>query len=149
MSSISEYMRDPEVSKVQMLCDKPERYAIRFDDGSAMLVDGNGDRIKSPLDRYDVILDVQFIGRANGVPHFAFEGREWATRYMPETGMFDSEGHQKLFRDPRSAGIEGLDYIKWEFEKFEKLSNDRDNPRRNDPFLVDIDSPKQFMRMGR
>lgn len=149
MSSISEYMRDPEVSKVDLLCDKPMRYAIRFDDGSAMLVDGNGKRIESPLSRYDVITDVQFIGRANGVPHFAFEGRDWATRHTSETGMFDSEGHQKLFRDPRNAGIEGVDYIKWEFERMEKLSNDKSNPRRNDPFLVDIDTPQQYMRMGR
>lgn len=149
MSSISEYMRDPEVSKVDMLCDKPERYAIRFDDGSAMLVDGDGKRIESPLSRYDVITDVQFIGRANGVPHFAFEGRDWATRHTSETGMFDSEGHQKLFRDPRNAGLDGVDYIKWEFERMEKLSNDKSNPRRNDPFLVDIDTPQQYMRMGR
>ena len=68
---------------------------------------------------------------------------------MPETGMFDADGHQKVFRDPRSAGIEGVDYIKWEFEKFEKMSNDPRNPRRADPFLVDIDSPKQNMRIGR
>lgn len=149
MSSISEYMRDTEVSKVDMLCDKPERYAIRFDDGSAMLVDGDGKRIESPLSRYDVITDVQFIGRANGVPHFAFEGRDWATRHTSETGMFDSEGHQKLFRDPRNAGLDGVDYIKWEFERMEKLSNDKSNPRRNDPFLVDIDTPQQYMRMGR
>ena len=149
MSSISEYMRDPEVSKVDLLCDKPERYAIRFDDGSAMLVDGDGKRIESPLSRYDVITDVQFIGRANGVPHFAFEGRDWATRHTSETGMFDSEGHQKLFRDPRNAGLDGVDYIKWEFERMEKLSNDKSNPRRNDPFLVDIDSPQQYKRMGR
>ena len=149
MSSISEYMRDPDVSKVDLLCDKPMRYAIRFDDGSAMLVDGDGKRIESPLSRYDVITDVQFIGRANGVPHFAFEGRDWATRHTSETGMFDSEGHQKLFRDPRNAGLDGVDYIKWEFERMEKLSNDKSNPRRNDPFLVDIDSPKQNMRIGR
>ena len=149
MSSISEYMRDMEVSKVQLLCEKPECWAIRYDDGSAMLVDGNGDRIKSPLDRYDVISDVQFIGRANGVPHFAFEGRDYATRHTPETGMFDSDGHQKLFRDPRSAGIEGIDYIKWEFEKFEKMSNDPRNPRRDDPFLVDIDTPKHYLGLGR
>ena len=149
MSSISEYMRDPEVSKVDLLCDKPMRYAIRFDDGSAMLVDGDGKRIESPLSRYDVITDVQFIGRANGVPHFAFEGRNWATRHTSETGMFDSEGHQKLFRDPRNAGLDGVDYIKWEFERMEKLSNDTSNPRRNDPFLVDIDTPQQYMRMGR
>lgn len=149
MSSISEYMRDPEVSKVDLLCDKPMRYAIRFDDGSAMLVDGDGKRIESPLSRYDVITDVQFIGRANGVPHFAFEGRDWATRHTSETGMFDSEGHQKLFRDPRNAGLDGVDYIKWEFERMEKLSNDKSNPRRNDPFLMDIDSPQQYKRMGR
>jgi len=149
MSSISEYMRDPEVSKVDLLCDKPMRYAIRFDDGSAMLVDGDGKRIESPLSRYDVITDVQFIGRANGVPHFAFEGRDWATRHTSETGMFDSEGHQKLFLDPRNAGLDGVDYIKWEFERMEKLSNDKSNPRRNDPFLVDIDTPQQYMRMGR
>ena len=149
MSSISEYMRDPEVSKVDLLCDKPMRYAICFDDGSAMLVDGDGKRIESPLSRYDVITDVQFIGRANGVPHFAFEGWDWATRHTSETGMFDSEGHQKLFRDPRNAGLDGVDYIKWEFERMEKLSNDKSNPRRNDPFLVDIDTPQQYMRMGR
>ena len=128
MSTISEYMRDPEVSKVQMLCDKPERYA---------------------LGQFDVVSKVEFIGRANGVPHFAFEGRDWATRNMPETGMFDADGHQKLFRDPRSAGIEGVNYIKWEFEKFEKMSNDPRNPRRDEPFLVDIDSPKQYMSIGR
>ena len=134
MSTISEYMRDPEVSKVQLLCDKPERYAVRYEDGSAMLVDGDGNMIKSPLGQFDVVSKVEFIGR---------------TRNMPETGMFDADGHQKLFRDPRSAGIEGVDYIKWEFEKFEKMSNDPRNSRRDDPFLVDIDSPKQNMRIGR
>ena len=149
MSRMNDIMHDPEVRKVDLLCDKPECYAVRFEDGSAMLVNANGDRIKSPLDRYDFITNVQFIGRMNGVPHFAFEGRDYATRHTSETGMFDSEGHQKLFRDPRSAGIEGVDYIKWEFERLEKQASDQNNPRRNDPFLVDIDSPKQFMRMGR
>ncbi len=149
MSSISEYMNDHEVSRVQLLCEKPERYAIRYEDGSALLVDGDGNTIKSPLSRFDVITDVQFIGRMHGVPHFAFEGRDWANRRMSETGMFDAEGHQKLFRDPRSAGIEGVNYIKWEFERFEKMASDKTNPRREDPFLVDIDSPKQFIRMGR
>ena len=149
MSRMNDIMHDPEVREVDLLCDKPECYAVRFEDGSAMLVNANGDRIKSPLDRYDFITNVQFIGRMNGVPHFAFEGRDYATRHTSETGMFDAEGHQKLFRDPRSAGIEGVDYIKWEFERLEKQASDQNNPRRNDPFLVDIDSPKQFMRMGR
>lgn len=149
MSMLNDYMHDPEVRKVDLLTEKPMRYAIRFEDGSAILVDGNGERIKSPLDRFDVISDIQYIGRAQGVPHFAFEGRDYATRYSSETGMFDAEGHQKLFRDPRNAGIEGVEYIKWEFERLEKLSNDKTNPRRNDPFLVDIDTPKLFMRMGR
>ena len=149
MSRMSDIMHDPDVRKVDLLCDKPERYAVRYEDGSARMVNAEGEHIKSPLDRYDVISDVQFIGRANGVPHFAFEGRDYANRSWPDTGMFDAEGHQKLFRDPRLAGMDGVQYIKWEFERQEKMSNDPTNPRRNDPFLVDIDSPKQFMRMGR
>ena len=139
MSTISEYMKDPEVSKVQHLCQNPDRYTIRFDDGSAMLTDGEGNRINSPLSNYDVISRVEYIGRLEGKPHFAFEGRDYATRHTSETGMFDSEGHRKLFRDPRTAGIEGVDYIKWEFERLEKQANDQTNPRRNDPVLIDLD----------
>lgn len=149
MSRMSEIMHDPEVRKVDLLCEKPECYAVRYEDGSAMLVNAEGNRIKSPLDRYDFITDVQFIGRMNGVPHFAFEGRDYATRHTSETGMFDAEGHQKLFRDPRSAGIEGVDYIKWEFERLEKQANDKTNPRRNDPVLVDIDAPHQSLGIRR
>lgn len=149
MSRMSEIMHDPEVRKVDLLCEKPECYAVRYEDGSAMLFNAEGNRIKSPLDRYDFITDVQFIGRMNGVPHFAFEGRDYATRHTSETGMFDAEGHQKLFRDPRSAGIEGVDYIKWEFERLEKQANDKTNPRRNDPVLVDIDAPHQSLGIRR
>lgn len=149
MSRMSEIMHDPEVRKVDLLCEKPECYAVRYEDGSAMLVNAEGNRIKSPLDRYDFITDVQFIGRMNGVPHFAFEGRDYATRHTSETGMFDAEGHQKLFRDPRSAGIEGVDYIKWEFERLERQANDKTNPRRNDPVLVDIDAPHQSLGIRR
>ncbi len=149
MSTISEYMRDQDVSKVQLLCEKPERYAIRFEDGSAMLTDGDGNIINSPLSNYDVISKVEYIGRLEGKPHFAFEGRDWSNRHMSETGMFDSDGHQKLFRDPRAAGIEGVEYIKWEFERLEKLANDPMNPRRNDPMLVDLNAPHQFLGMRR
>lgn len=149
MSRMSEIMHDPEVRKVDLLCEKPECYTVRYEDGSAMLVNAEGNRIKSPLDRYDFITDVQFIGRMNGVPHFAFEGRDYATRHTSETGMFDAEGHQKLFRDPRSAGIEGVDYIKWEFERLERQANDKTNPRRNDPVLVDIDAPHQSLGIRR
>ena len=149
MSRMSEIMHDPEVRKVDLLCEKPECYAVRYEDGSAMLVNAEGNRINSPLDRYDFITDVQFIGRMNGVPHFAFEGRDYATRHTSETGMFDAEGHQKLFRDPRSAGIEGVDYIKWEFERLERQANDKTNPRRNDPVLVDIDAPHQSLGIRR
>lgn len=149
MSTISEYMRDPEVSKVDMLCDKPERYAIHFDDGSAILVDKDGDIIKSPLSKYDVVTDLQYLGRLEGKPHFAFEGREYDPRRWADTVMFDSDGHQKMFRDPRTAGIEGVQYVKWEFERLERLANDPLNPRRNDPMLVDLDEPKQSLGMRR
>ena len=76
MSQISDYMHDPEVRKVQLLCENPERYAIRFDDGSAMLTDGEGNRIESPLSKFDFINKVEYIGRLEGKPHFAYEGRE-------------------------------------------------------------------------
>jgi len=148
MSLMSDMMHDPEVRKVEHLCDNPERYAVRYDDGSAALIDGDGKMIKSPLGQFDVISKVEFIGRMNGVPHFAYEGRDYATRHMSETGMFDANGHQKLFRDPRSAGIEGVDYIKWEFERLEKIANDPRNPRRDDPMLVDLDEKQNLgMRM--
>lgn len=146
MNQMSDIMHDPEVSKVQLLCENPERYAVHYEDGSATLVDREGKLIRSPLGNYDVISRVEYIGRLEGKPHFAFEGRDYANRHMSETGMFDSEGHQKLFRDPRSAGIDGVDYIKWEFQSLERLANDPRNPRRDDPMLVDIDSPHQFIR---
>lgn len=144
MSQISDYMHDPEVRKVQLLCENPERYAIRFDDGSAMLTDGEGNRIESPLSKFDFINKVEYIGRLEGKPHFAYEGRDYATRYTSETGMFDSDGHRKMFRDPRTAGIEGVEYIKWEFERLEKMANDTMNPRRNDPVLVDLDEKQSL-----
>ena len=114
-----------------------------------MLTDGDGNKINSPLGNYDVISKVEYIGQLEGKPHFAFEGRDWANRRMSETGMFDSDGHQKLFRDPRTAGIEGVEYIKWEFERLEKLANDPKNPRRNDPMLVDLNAPHQSLGMRR
>ena len=123
---------DPNIRDINPLC--PGRFAIRFEDGSAMLVDINGDIIKSPLEKYDVISRIEYIGTMEGKPHFAFEGRDWANRKMSETG-------RKLFRDPRAAGVEGVEYLKWEFERLEKLSKDPMNPRRNDPFLIDVDSP--------
>lgn len=148
MSLMSDIMHDPEVRKVEHLCDNPERYVVRYEDGSAALIDGDGKMIKSPLGQFDVISKVEFIGRMNGVPHFAYEGRDYATRHMSETGMFDANGHQKLFRDPRSAGIEGVDYIKWEFERLEKIANDPRNPRRDNPMLVDLDEKQNLgMRM--
>ena len=130
---------DPNIRDINPLC--PGRFAIRFEDGSAMLVDINGDIIKSPLEKYDVISRIEYIGTMEGKPHFAFEGRDWANRKMSETGIFDSDGHRKLFRDPRAAGVEGVEYLKWEFERLEKLSKDPMNPRQNDPFLIDVDSP--------
>ena len=144
MSQISDYMHDQEVRKVQLLCENPERYAIRFDDGSAMLTDGEGNRINSPLSNYDFITKVEYIGRMNDVPHFAFEGCEYASRHFPDTGMFDADGHRTLFRDPRTAGLDGVEYIKWEFERLEKLANDPTNPHRNDPVLIDLDEQQNL-----
>ena len=144
MSSISDYMRDSEVSKVQMLSDKPECYAIRFEDGSAMLVNGDGKIIKSPLDRYEFICEVRPIGRLHGIPHFVYKACDYPTRYHPEYGMFDNNGHEKLFRDTRICGLESVNEIEAEFKKLVDASNDLSNPRRNDEMLVDLSAGKSL-----
>lgn len=147
LAAMERMRQDPDVRTVEPLC--PDRFALRYDDGSALLVNKNGDIIKSPLSKYEVVSNLQYLGELEGKPHFAFEGCDYATRHWPDTVMFDSEGHQKMFRDPKTAGIEGVEYVKWEFERLEKLANDPSNPRRNDPVLVDLDEPKQSLGMRR
>ena len=147
LAAMERMRQDPEVRKVDPLC--PDRFALMYEDGSALLVNKNGDIIKSPLSKYDVVSNLQYLGTLEGKPHFAFEGRDYANRRWTDTVMFDSDGHQKMFRDPRTAGIEGVEYVKWEFERLEKLANDPSNPRRNDPVLVDLDEPKQSLGIRR
>ena len=147
LAAMERMRQDPNVKMVDPLC--PDRFVLMYEDGSAVLVNKDGKTIKSPLSKYDVVSNLQYLGKLEGKLHFAFEGRDYANRKWADTVMFDADGHQKMFRDPRTAGIEGVEYVKWEFERLEKLANDSTNPRRNDPMLVDLDAPRQSLRMRR
>lgn len=137
MSELDKIRHAPEVHKVEELC--ADRYAVRYHDGSATLVNGQGETIPSPLQKLDFIQNVRRIGTLQGMPHFAYKGCDWATRNQPEIGMFDYAGHAKAFRDPRLAGLETLEELQHEFNQLVIKSNDPSNPRRNDPMLLDLD----------
>ena len=123
--------------EVKEVC--PGFYSVRYDDGSMSLVNSIGGEIKSPIGNYDVIQDFRYLGELHGVPHFAIKGQDWATRnYESELIMFDINGHQKLFHDPR-VYPKTLDEIQAAFDKVIKASQDLNNPRRNDPMLTDLD----------
>ncbi len=137
---------DPSVERVEELCK--DRYAVRYKDGSALLVDSQGKTVPSPLDRYEIVMTVRRIGELQGMPHFAFKACDWATRNRPETGMFDYAGHERLFQDPRLSGLETLEEVQAEFNKLVIASHDLSNPRRNDVMTVDLrERPNLSMKL--
>ncbi|MBP3258045.1 MAG: hypothetical protein IJ714_03200 [Bacteroidales bacterium] len=140
--NIEKYLRDPEVSKVDYPCQGI--YFIRYEDGSVSVVDENDKRINTPLRNFDVVQQLRFIGRLHGVPHFAYKACEYGNRFHPEYGMFDINGHEKMFRDPRLCGLESVTEIEAEFKKLVDASNDLSNPRRNDEMLVDLSTGKSL-----
>ena len=82
--------------------------------------------------------DFKYLGKLQGVEHFAYKAQDWATRNRESTlGMFDIQGHEKWFRDPR-LHPDSMDGIQREFDKLVKASLDPTNARRNDPMLADL-----------
>lgn len=142
MSELSKLKQDPDVYRIEELAKG--RHVVRYQDGSALLVNEQGEMIKSPLQNYDIVQQVRCIGTLQGMPHFAFKACNWATRDRFETGMFDYAGHEKAFPDPRLAGLESLEEIQHEFNKLVIASNDPTNVRRNDPMLVDLSQGKSL-----
>ena len=123
------------VVEVREMC--PGYYGVKFDDGSMSLVNSIGGMMHSPMHGYDVIQDFKYLGKLQGVEHFAYKAQDWATRNRESTlGMFDIQGHEKWFRDPR-LHPDSMDGIQKEFDKLVKASLDPTNSRRNDPMLSD------------
>lgn len=132
---IEELKKDSIVESVQLAC--PGFYSVKYDDGSMSLVNSTGHALDSPMHGCDVIQEFRYLGKLQGMPHFAFKGQDYANRSQePKVGMFDLNGHEKWFRDPR-VHPKTLEGIQQEFDKLVKASLDMKNPRRNDPMLAD------------
>lgn len=142
MSELSKLKQNPDVYRIEELAK--DRHVVRYQDGSALLVNGRGEIVKSPLQNYDVIHQVRDIGELQGMPYFAFKACNWATRNQTETGIFDYAGHEKVFLDPKLAGLESLEEIQHEFNKLVIASHDQNNPRRNEPMLAVLSQGKSL-----
>lgn len=133
---IEQLQKEHVVTEVKEAC--PGFYSVRYDDGSMSLVNSIGGVMHSPMHGYDVIQDFKYLGKLQGVEHFAYKAQDWATRNRESTlGMFDIQGHEKWFRDPR-LHPDSMDGIQREFDKLVKASLDPTNARRNDPMLADL-----------
>lgn len=106
---------DPDVVKVE--CLPQLHFAVQYEDGSMSFLNSDLKPIKTPMHGYDVIRNFRYLGDLNYVPHFAFKGTNWATRMHSETHIFDINGNEKLFRDPRLWGLESVFEIQKEFDK--------------------------------
>ena len=70
MSELSKLKQDPDVYRIDEL--RKDRYVVRYNDGSALMVNAHGETIRSPLQNSDVVQQVRDIGELQGMPFFAF-----------------------------------------------------------------------------
>ena len=112
---VAKIKQDPDVAKVE--CLPQLHFAVQYEDGSMSFLNSDLKPIKTPMHDYDVICNFCYLGDLNDVPHFAFKGTNWATRMQSETCIFDINGHQKIFRDPRLWGLESVFEIQKAFDK--------------------------------
>lgn len=114
MNKFTYITEDIDVTKVSLLSEEPMRYAVHYTDGHAILIDGEGNRLKSPMDKYDEVSKLQYVGRADGVPHYAFDGRKYGCSES-DAVIMDALGCQKRFIDPILANLKDIGAIQEEF----------------------------------
>jgi len=112
---VAKIKQDPDVVKVE--CLPQLHFAVQYQDGSMSFLNSDLKPVKTPMRDYDVIRNFCYLGDLNDVPHFAFKGTNWATRMQSETCIFDINGHQKIFRDPRLWSLESVFEIQKAFDK--------------------------------
>lgn len=105
----------PDVEKVEVF--PGPRYGVHYEDGSMSFLDENGKSVRTPMRGYDVIRDFTYLGDYKDVPHFAFKGTNFGNRMHSETCIFDINGHEKLFRDPRLYAQESVFEIQKAFDR--------------------------------
>lgn len=118
MTTLEKLQQMPDATKVLELCQK--HYAVQYEDGSMSFHDADGKSIKTPMSGYDVIRNFTYLGDYHDVPHFAFKGTNFATRMHSETCIFDINGHEKLFRDPRLYAQESVFEIQKTFDRLKE-----------------------------
>jgi hypothetical protein len=112
---VAKIKQDPDVTKV--VCLPQLHFAVQYEDGAMSFLNSDLKPLKTPMRDYEVIRDFSYLGDLNDVPHFAFKGTNWATRMQSETHIFDIDGKEKLFRDPRLWGLESVFEIQKAFDK--------------------------------
>jgi len=105
----------PEVVKVE--CMPMKHFAVSYEDGSMSFLDENGKSVKTPMRNYDIIRNFRYLGDYKDVPHFAFKGTNWANQMRSETCIFDINGNEKMFRDPRLYAQESVFEIQKAFNR--------------------------------
>lgn len=74
----------------------PGFYLMRYEDLSGSLRNSSGQRVPTPMDRYDCILDFKYAGKADGKEHFAYEVADYGNR-VRSYGLFDVNGREAYF----------------------------------------------------
>ena len=111
----AQLQQQPEVVKVE--CMPMKHFAVSYEDGSMSFLDENGKSVRTPMGNYDIIRNFRYLGDYKDVPHFAFKGTNWANQMHSETCIFDINGHEKMFRDPRLYAQESVFEIQKAFNR--------------------------------
>ena len=111
----AQLQQQQNVSKVE--CMPQKHFAVYYEDGSMSFLDENGKSVRTPMRNYDIIRNFRYLGDYKDVPHFAFKGTNWANQMHSETCIFDINGHEKLFRDPRLYAQESVFEIQKAFNR--------------------------------
>ncbi len=111
----------------------PGFYLMKYDDLSGSLRNSSGQRIPTPMDRYDFILDFKYAGKANGKEHFAYEVADYGNK-VRSYGLFDVNGQEAYF--PHINEYENADrLVPAVCESFQRMLKEQEEARINDRHL--------------
>lgn len=105
-------------------------YLMRYEDLSGLLKNSSGQRIPTPMDQYDFILDFKYAGKANGKEHFAYEVADYGNK-VRSYGLFDVNGQEAYF--PHINEYENADrLVPAVCESFQRMVKEQEEARTND-----------------
>ena len=108
----------------------PGFYLMRYEDLSGSLRNSSGQRIPTPMDQYDFILDFKYAGKANGKEHFAYEVADYGNK-VRSYGLFDVNGQEAYF--PHINEYENADrLVPAVCESFQRMVKEQEEAMTND-----------------